>query len=108
MGCKKKIKRDKGYQCEIMQVFDSCKMPHQFETEETSILVAGSDGAGNDTYHRWYPAKVRDDSEVGAYCQFRDETHRAAGRALNAWLTEHGMVEDEANKYFHVLIFISW
>lgn len=107
MSCKKKIKRDKGYKCETKQVFNYLKMPHQFKTEETTILVGGG-GAANDSYHRWYPGKVSDPDEVGAYCMFRDEAHRQAGQALNEWLIDHGMKVDEADKYFHVLIFVSW
>ena len=108
MGCKKKIRPDKAYKCEAMQVFDSCKMPHQFDAEEMTILVAGNDGAGNDTYHRWYPDKVNDPSEVGKYCKFRDESHRQAGQALNVWLVNHGMKWKTSDKYFHILIHVNW
>ena len=92
---------------ELIQVYDSCSMPHKFGTEETSILVAGQDGAGNDTYHRWYPDRV-EKKEIGKYEHFKNEKELEAGQLLNNWLIEHGLEWDKENKYFYVLIYVSW
>lgn len=112
MATKTKKKKAKDYykdtRPELMQVFDSCQMPHMFGTEETSILIAGPDGAGNDTYHRWYPKKAAGRVKVGRYEDFKTEEGLKAGRLLNKWFIAHGMVWDKEDKYFHVLIHISW
>jgi hypothetical protein len=108
MAKKKKIARDKKYRPDAMQVFDSCSMPHGFGEEELSILVAGDDGARNDSYWRWYPDKANNPDEVGRFCKFRDEAHQKAGKALNIWLVNHGMKWKTTDKYFHVLIHFNW
>jgi ABC-type phosphate/phosphonate transport system ATPase subunit len=90
---------------ENKQVFDYNDMPFSFEGEETSIIIAGKDGAGNDTYHRWYPGRLRE--EVGKYKHFETQKELEAGKALNEWLLQNGMVIK--NEFlFHVLIHISW
>ena len=92
----------------IMQVFDSCQMPHMFGDKDTAEIVSrGCEGVNNDTYHRWYPDKVRA-KEVGKYEQFRTEEDWEAGNAFNEWLLAHGMVDEPENKYFHVLIRFNW
>lgn len=102
---KKKIKKEA--KMKLIQFFDWLYMPHEMNEEETSILIAGPDGAGNDTYHRWYPKRV-EEGKIGRFEHFKDEKELEAGRLMNQWLIEHGMEWDKEDKYFHVLIQISW
>jgi hypothetical protein len=75
---------------EKIQVFDWLKMPHPMDDE-----VAVFYEAGNDSYHRWYPHESWD--YPGAELK----------QQVNEWLLEQGM-EIEEDKYFYVLIHISW
>jgi hypothetical protein len=104
---KKKINKDKKHPPEIKQVFDWTNMPHAFGGHESSLLIAGKyDGAGNDTYHRWYPDRITE--KKFGYCEhFDTEEEWEAGKLLQDWLLDNGMIiKDEF--CFHVLIHISW
>lgn len=74
-----------------IQVFDWLKMSHPLDDE-----VAAFYEAGNDSYHRWYP---REDWDYpGAELK----------QKVNEWLLKQGMEIDPDDKYFYVLIHISW
>ena len=97
---------NKDYRPEEMQVFDWLEMPHDIGKFDTSILIAGYDGARNDSYHRWYPDRITE-RKVGKFEHFKTQEELEAGRILNQWMLDHGMViKDEF--CFHVLIHISW
>jgi hypothetical protein len=74
-----------------IQVFDWLKMPNSFSDD-----IAAFFEAPNDSYHRWYPGL--DWTYPGAELKEK----------VNNWLLEQGMEIDENNKYFYVLIHISW
>lgn len=74
-----------------VQVFDWLKMPHSI-----SEKVAEFFEAGNGSYHRWYP---RDDWQYPG-AKLKEE--------VNKWLLENGMEVDKDDKYFYVLIYVSW
>lgn len=99
--------RYKNTKPELIQVFDSCKIPHMFGDEETSIIIAGNDGIGNDTYHRWYPDRI-EKKEIGEWNFFKNKKEWEASKLLNQWFFDHGMKVDKNNKYFYVLIHIGW
>lgn len=102
---KKKIKKE--YRPENKQLFNWTEMPHEFEGQESSLIIAGKyEGAGNDTYHRWYPDRIAK-KEIGKYKHFETEDDWKAAKTLNKWLLKHGMkIKDEF--CFHVLIHVSW
>lgn len=103
---KKKLQKKQPRMKEV-QMFDWTDMPHDFDGEESTLLIAGKyEGAGNDTYHRWYPDRVID-KKIGKYEHFETEKDWAAGKLLNDWLLKHGMIiKDEF--CFHVLIHVRW
>lgn len=86
----------------LMQVFNYCEyqnnMPNMFGDIDTTLLVAGDDGAGNDTYYNWYPSRAEE----------YDGAKQEAAVLFNAWLIGQGMKIDWDDEYFHVLIYISW
>jgi hypothetical protein len=93
---------------DIMQVFDSCKMPHMFGGKDLAEIVSdGCEGVNNDTYHRWYPDRIRK-KEIGKYEHFKTEQDWEAGNALNEWLLAHGMTDEPDTFCFHVLIRFNW
>ena len=90
-----------------IQLFDWLKMPHEFGECESTLLIGGVyEGCGNDTYHRWYPDRIN--KPFGKYEHFKTEQELNAGKKLNQWLLDEGMKIDKFNKYFHVLIHVSW
>jgi hypothetical protein len=75
----------------LVQVFDALKMPVDMFNELCEFFEAS-----NNSYHRWYPHDSWD------YPKIELKT------LVNLWLREHEMVEDVDDKYFYVLIHISW
>lgn len=93
---------------DIIQVFDSCKIPDEFGGEETTLIIGGKyEGCGNDTYHRWYPDRI-EKKEIGEYKHFETEKDWEAGKLFNDWLLTHGMVVNPDTFCFHVLIYVHW
>lgn len=76
---------------QILQVFDWLKMSHPIGEQFQDWAETN-----NDSYVRWYP----DDSW--------DYPPKELKEAVNNWLLENGMEVDPNNKYFHVLIHVSW
>jgi hypothetical protein len=76
---------------ELIQVFDWLKMPQDI-SDDLAVYFEASNGS----YHRWYP----------------DDNWKYPGERLktkvNKWLLKNGMLVDTNNKYFYVLIYISW
>ena len=104
----KKAKKIGTKGMEYKQLFDWTDMPHAFGGKESSMIIAGKyDGAGNDTYHRWYPDRVIE-KKIGQFEHFETEEDWEAGKLLNDWLIEHGMKMEPETFCFHVLIHISW
>ena len=91
---------------ETKQLFDWFNMPHEFSEQESTILIGGYEGCGNDTYHRWYPDRVN--KPHGKYEYFKTQQELKAGKELNQWLLDNGMEIDKSDEYFHVLIHVSW
>jgi hypothetical protein len=105
---KKKKKKEKKPSMKLKQVFDYTDMPHKFGTEETTLIIAGKyEGCGNDTYHRWYPDRIRD-KKIGQYKDFDTEQDWKNAKLLNDWLLQHGMTDEPDTFCFHVLIHASW
>lgn len=76
---------------ELIQVFDWLNMPSDLGEKLSEYFEAD-----NGSYHRWYPDK---------HWQYPGKELKAE---VNKWLLENGMVVDIDNKYFYVLIYISW
>jgi hypothetical protein len=74
----------------LVQVFDSCVMP-----SELLDLFQEAYECSNDSYHRWYPDPFSKD-----YGPLRGK--------LNDWLMHKGMQPDNNDKFFYVLIHVSW
>lgn len=76
---------------EIIQVFDATKMPSEiFEDMCLKFGVAG------DSYKRWYPRKA-----MFFHSKFDHES-------INEWLINNGMIIDELDEYFYILIHLDW
>lgn len=101
-----KIQKKKKDKPAIKQVFDWLDMPHEFNGDESTIIIAGKRGADNDSYYRWYPDDIAK-KEIGKYEDFETEKDWESAKLLNDWLLEHGMIiKDEF--CFHVLIHVGW
>lgn len=89
----------------LRQVFDGCGMPHEFNGEEVSILIAGPDGANNGVCYDWFPSWADIDVE---YPHFKTEQEQKAAKLFNEWLVENGMIWDKEDELFSVLVDLSW
>jgi len=78
---------------ELIQVFNWLSMPDEIGRP----LVDCFERVNDDSYHRWYPHKMDEHGfDVGVAAD------------VDRWLIDQGMQRDENNKYFYVLIYISW
>lgn len=91
---KKEKKKEKF---ELLQVFDISDLNLSNDLNDELCDMFRADG---DSYHRWYPKDKADKFYNGPTQEQIDEVNKA--------LLKNGMKIDKDNKYFHVLIHVSW
>jgi len=84
-----------------IQVFDSNILCCNRDYDDEEIIKDNNDYISNGYHMKWYPL---DDENNWRY----DNYPKGSVKRINEYLLKDGMVIDQNNKYFHVLIEFSW